>query len=38
MDAGLIDPCQPDIMGMIRAAEAVAGRDEFCMNYVTKMR
>jgi 5-methyltetrahydrofolate--homocysteine methyltransferase len=38
MDAGLIDPCLPDIMGMIRAAEAVAGRDEYCMNYVTKMR
>ena len=38
MDAGLIDPCVPDIMGMILAAEAVAGRDEFCMNYVTGMR
>jgi 5-methyltetrahydrofolate corrinoid/iron sulfur protein methyltransferase len=38
MDAGLIDPCLPDIMGLIRAAEAVAGKDEFCMNYVTKMR
>ena len=38
MDAGLIDPCVPDIMGTIWAAEAVAGRDEFCMNYVTKMR
>ena len=38
MDTGLIDPCVPDIMGLIWAAEAVAGRDEFCMNYVTKMR
>jgi 5-methyltetrahydrofolate--homocysteine methyltransferase len=38
MDTGLIDPCVPDILGILRAAEAVAGRDEFCMNYVTKMR
>ncbi len=38
MDAGIIDPCVPDIMATILAAEAVAGRDEFCMNYVTAMR
>jgi len=38
MDTGIIDPTVPDILGLIWAAEAVAGRDEFCMNYVTKMR
>ena len=38
MDAGLIDPCVPDIRETILAAEAVAGRDDFCMNYVTAMR
>ncbi len=38
MDAGLIDPTQPGIMGTIFAAEAVAGKDEFCMNYVTAER
>ena len=38
MDAGLIDPCVPGIMDTILAAEAVAGRDEFCMNYVMAMR
>ena len=38
MDTGLIDPCLPDILPIIAAAEAVAGRDEFCMNYVTRMR
>ena len=38
MDAGIINPCVPDIMAIIRAAEAVAGQDEFCMNYVTAMR
>ena len=38
MDAGLIDPCVPGIMAAILAAEAVAGKDEFCMNYVTGER
>jgi len=38
MDAGLIDPCQPDVMAVIYAAEAMAGRDEFCMNYVMAER
>jgi len=38
MDTGLIDPCVPDIMATIAAAEAVAGKDEFCMNYVTALR
>jgi len=38
MDVGIIDPCVEGIMAAILAAEAVAGRDEFCMNYVTAMR
>ena len=38
MDTGIINPCIPGIMETIVAAEAVAGRDEFCMNYVTAMR
>ena len=38
MDTAIIDPCAADIMETIVAAEAVAGRDEFCMNYVTAMR
>ena len=38
MDVGLIDPCVPDIMAIIRAAEAVAGQDEYCMNYVMAMK
>lgn len=38
MDTGLIDPCIPGIMAAIYAAEAVAGRDEFCMNYVMAER
>ena len=38
MDTGIIDPCTAGIMETIVAAEAIAGRDEFCMNYVTAMR
>ena len=38
MDVGIIDPCLPGIMACIYAAEAVAGQDEFCMNYVTAER
>ena len=38
MDTGIIDPCTPDIMATILAAEAVAGKDDFCMNYVVAMR
>jgi 5-methyltetrahydrofolate--homocysteine methyltransferase len=38
MDAGLIDPCQDDVMAIILAAEAMAGRDDFCMNYILAER
>ena len=38
MDTGIIDPCTPGIMEAIVAAEAVAGRDDYCMNYVTALR
>jgi len=38
MDVGIIDPCMPGILAAIYAAEAVAGKDEFCMNYVTAER
>jgi 5-methyltetrahydrofolate--homocysteine methyltransferase len=38
MDCPIIDPCVPGTMGLARAAEALAGRDEFCMNYVNAAR
>ena len=38
MDTGIIDPCVDGIMATILAAEAVAGKDDFCMNYVMAMR
>jgi 5-methyltetrahydrofolate--homocysteine methyltransferase len=37
-DAGIVDPTAPGTMATIYAAEALAGRDEFCMNYVTAAR
>ena len=38
MDAGLIDPCIPGIVAAILAAEAVAGKDDYCMNYINAER
>ena len=38
MDAALVDPCTPGLVPTILAAEALAGKDEFCMNYVTAER
>ncbi|MDP6544863.1 MAG: dihydropteroate synthase [Phycisphaerae bacterium] len=38
MDAGLIDPCTPGIVAAILAAEAVAGKDDYCMNYISAER
>lgn len=34
MDAAILDPCVPGMIATIYAAEAVAGKDEFCMTYV----
>jgi 5-methyltetrahydrofolate--homocysteine methyltransferase len=38
MDVAILDPCATGMMATVYAAEAVAGRDEFCMNYVTADR
>ena len=38
MDAVIINPCVPGTVEAILAAEALAGRDDFCMNYVSAMR
>jgi 5-methyltetrahydrofolate--homocysteine methyltransferase len=38
MDVGIIDPCMPGVVPLLLAAEAVAGRDEYCMNYVSAER
>ncbi|HPP75979.1 MAG TPA: dihydropteroate synthase [Armatimonadota bacterium] len=38
MDAAIIDPMDRYLMALIAAAEALLGRDEFSMNYITLSR
>jgi cobalamin-dependent methionine synthase I len=38
MDSAIIDPLDPRMMAAIAAAEALAGRDQFCMAYITAER
>ena len=38
LDAGIIDPNDKYLMALIYAAEALLGKDDFCMNYITKSR
>jgi 5-methyltetrahydrofolate--homocysteine methyltransferase len=34
LDSVIIDPTEPGMMSTVLAAEALAGRDEFCMRYI----
>jgi len=38
LDSAIIDPTEPRMMSNIAAAEAILGRDEYCMNYITAQR
>lgn len=38
LDAGIIDPNDKYLMGLIYATEALLGIDDYCMNYITKSR
>lgn len=38
LDAAILDPTDPHLMAVVRAAEAVAGRDEFCAEYLNAFR
>ena len=38
LDAGIIDPMDRYLMALIAAGEALLGRDEFSMNYITMSR
>jgi len=38
LDSAICDPTAEGLMDSVRAAEAIAGRDEFCMNYIRAMR
>jgi 5-methyltetrahydrofolate--homocysteine methyltransferase len=38
MDSAIVDPTNRDMMGIICATEALLGRDEYCMDYITAYR
>ena len=38
LDAVIVDPTAEGVMDAVRAAEALAGRDEFCMDYIRHAR
>jgi 5-methyltetrahydrofolate--homocysteine methyltransferase len=38
LDSAILDPTAPGMMPAVLAAEAIAGMDEFCMNYVMAMK
>jgi 5-methyltetrahydrofolate--homocysteine methyltransferase len=38
MDSAILDPLNKDMMGLIYAAEALLGQDDFCMEYIGAFR
>lgn len=38
LDAAIMDPTEKQIMGVLRAGEALLGEDDFCVNYLTAFR
>lgn len=38
LDSAIVDPTEPDMVPTILAAEALTGRDQMCMNYITAHR
>jgi 5-methyltetrahydrofolate--homocysteine methyltransferase len=38
LDAAIVDPCDPELMMNIKAAEALLGRDKYCSNYLRAYR
>jgi 5-methyltetrahydrofolate--homocysteine methyltransferase len=38
LDSAIVDPLDPRMMANILAAEALTGKDQFCMNYITAER
>lgn len=38
MDSAVLDPTNRDMLGMLYAAEAMLGRDEYCMRYIGAYR
>jgi len=38
LDAAILDPTDPHLMAVVKAAEALTGRDEFCAEYLNAFR
>ena len=38
MDSAIIDPLNKEMMGLIYAAEALLGKDEYCIEYISAYR
>ena len=38
LDSAIIDPTEPRMIAAVAAAEALLGRDDFCMNYIMAQR
>lgn len=38
LDAAILDPTDREIMALVIASEALLGKDDFCMNYITAQR
>jgi 5-methyltetrahydrofolate--homocysteine methyltransferase len=38
MDSAIIDPLNKDMMGLIYAAEALLGKDDYCLEYINAFR
>lgn len=38
MDAFILDPLDPTLMSLFHAAKALAGKDEYCMDYISGVR
>jgi len=38
LDSAIMDPTRPHMMAAVLASEAILGRDDFCMNYITAKR
>ncbi|MEN6356274.1 MAG: dihydropteroate synthase [Armatimonadota bacterium] len=38
LDAGIVDPNDRYLMALIAATESLLGRDDYCMNYISKSR
>jgi cobalamin-dependent methionine synthase I len=38
LDAAIIDPCDEGLVARVKAAEALAGRDEFCQEFLVAFR